>query len=245
MHARLQPLPVSNDPLRLNPLLNRAQLAEQFRLRGRIHIGDVLTTASADRVHHCLQNETRYVLCTNIGGTVRALRDLTASERQAYTITAWQEVGIKGFQFLYETHRISLAGEPYADSQHYLSRVFAFLNGPEFLGFARDITGIGEIEFTDAQATVYRNGHFLTAHDDDVAGSKRVVAYVFGFTPVWRPEWGGLLEFVNSSGEAEAGYLPGFNSLKLFHVPMSYCVSVVAPYALAPRHSITGWLRAR
>ena len=101
MYARLQSLPVSNDPLRLNPLLNRAQLAEQFRLRGRIQIGDVLTAAPADRVHHCLQNETRYVLCSNIGGTVRALQDLTASERQACTIAAWQEVGIKGFQFLY------------------------------------------------------------------------------------------------------------------------------------------------
>jgi Rps23 Pro-64 3,4-dihydroxylase Tpa1-like proline 4-hydroxylase len=121
----------------------------------------------------------------------------------------------------------------------------AFLNSEEFLGFTRDITGIEAIEFGDAQATLYRSGHFLTAHDDNVPGTKRLAAYVMSFTPVWRPEWGGLLEFVDHTSQVDAGYVPGFNTLKLFRVPMTHYVSMVAPFATGSRYSITGWLRAR
>ena len=245
MNAVVLPRTVPDDRVQLNPHLNSRALAEAFRLHGRIHIGDILIRSCADRLHHCLRYETRYNLCTNIGGTVRSLEDLTAEERHACTVAAWRETGIREFRFAYEEHRISLNGEPYPDLRHHLAAAFAFLNGGEFLAFAREITGIARIDFADAQATVYRNGHFLTAHGDDVPGSNRVAAYVLGFTPVWRPEWGGLLEFPGTSGTIESAYLPGFNTLKLFRVPMSHYVSVVAPYAQAPRHSVTGWLRAR
>jgi SM-20-related protein len=245
MYTAVQPLQASNDPPRLNPGLNRAALADEFRAHGRINIADVLTRASCDRLHHCLRDEIHYRLCTIIGGRVRSLENLSPEERHTCSIAAWREVGIRGFQFLYDMHLISSAGEPYADSRHYFAQLVRFLNGPEFLGFAREITGIVNFEFADAQATLYRSGHFLTAHDDDVPKTKRVLAYVLGFTPVWRPEWGGLLEFVNRTGHVDAGFLPGLNTLKLFRVPMSHYVSVVAPYAQAGRYSITGWLRAR
>jgi Rps23 Pro-64 3,4-dihydroxylase Tpa1-like proline 4-hydroxylase len=237
--------PVSNPGPQLNSVLDRAALAAEFRQRGRIQIRDVLTKSSADRLYLCLQREISYALYTNIGGMARALRDLSPEERHTCIVAAWREVGTREFKFAYDTHLVSFAGEPYSDSRHYLAQTAAFLNGPEFLAFAREVTGIGAIEFADAQATRYGSGHFLTAHNDNVAGSNRLVAYVLGFTPTWRPEWGGLLEFLDGNGEIETGYLPGFNTLKLFSVPMSHHVSMVAPYAQGLRHSITGWLRAR
>lgn len=245
MDAAIQLPQVRHDAPELNPALDREALARQFREQGRIHITDILTRLSADRLHFCLKQEIRYKLCTNIGGTARALENLSAEERHACSVAAWREVGIERFQFLFDMHLVSFAGEPYPDSRHYLANLVAFLNGPDFLGFAREITGTDAIAFADAQATLYRNGHFLTAHDDNVPNARRLVAYVFGFTPVWRPEWGGLLEFPGTIGTIESAYLPGFNTLKLFRVQMSHYVSVVAPYAQAPRHSITGWLRAR
>ena len=62
-------------------------------------------------------------------------------------------------------------------------RFFEFLNSEPFLAFARAVTGVSEIAFADAQATLYRSGDFLSVHDDNVAGKKRYAAYVFNFTP--------------------------------------------------------------
>jgi Rps23 Pro-64 3,4-dihydroxylase Tpa1-like proline 4-hydroxylase len=39
------------------------------------------------------------------------------------------------------------------------------------------------------------------------------------------------------------GLSPRFNALHLFKVPQRHSVSLVAPFAGAPRLSITGWLR--
>ena len=75
--------------------------------------------------------------------------------------------------------------------------------------------------------------------------ANRLAAYVLSLTPRWRAEWGGLLEFIGADGHIAAGYVPNFNSLRLFRVPINHHVSCVAPFAMAGRYSITGWLRAR
>jgi SM-20-related protein len=229
----------------LNLRLDRAVLKREFDRAGRIHIRNILTEASAERVHRCLKDETAYDLCLNIGGSARTLRHVTPQERQRYAVAAWREVGAVGFRFLFDMHVLTLHGEPYADPGHYWAKFVGFLNGAEFLALARELTGLEGIEFADAQATVYRSGDFLTAHDDNVPGAHRLIAYVLGFTPLWRPEWGGLLEFLDTSSEVETSYVPGFNTLKLFRVPMPHYVSMVAPSAQSGRYSVTGWLRAR
>jgi len=169
----------------------------------------------------------------------------TPEQQQDYAQTAWREVGLDRFQFLFDQHALSLHGEPYPDSTHYWAGIVAFLNSPQFLWFARDLTGMADIAFTDAQATRYRAGHFLPAHDDNTSGTNRLAAYVLSFTSAWRPKWGGLLEFLDDASQVEAGFVPSFNALKLFRVPMTHYVSIVAPYATVGRYSITGWLRAR
>ena len=109
----------------------------------------------------------------------------------------------------------------------------------------RDVTGEDRIAFADAQATAYAPGDFLTGHDDAVGGKKRLAAYVFGLTPVWRVEWGGLLLFHGSDGDVDAGLAPRFNTLNVFAVPQTHSVSMVTREAPSRRYSITGWLRAR
>jgi Rps23 Pro-64 3,4-dihydroxylase Tpa1-like proline 4-hydroxylase len=123
-------------------------------------------------------------------------------------------------------------------------RVQEFLNSREFLEFARDVTGMGDIAFADAQATLFRPGHFLTQHDDEVEGKNRRAAYVLSFTRRWRPDWGGILEFIDSDGHVAEGYTPRFNALNLIRVPQRHAVSYVVPWAVEGRYSITGWLRA-
>jgi SM-20-related protein len=63
-------------------------------------------------------------------------------------------------------------------------------------------------------------------------------------TPRWRIDWGGALLFTDRAGHVSEGYLPTFNALNILAVPQSHLVGIVAPFAGAPRLSITGWFRS-
>jgi Rps23 Pro-64 3,4-dihydroxylase Tpa1-like proline 4-hydroxylase len=121
----------------------------------------------------------------------------------------------------------------------------SFMSSPDVVALLRRITDKPAIAFADAQATAYGPGHFLTAHDDEIAGKERHAAYVFNLTPVWRVDWGGLLLFHGVDGHIDRGFAPSFNALNIFAVPQPHSVSMVAPYAANRRYSITGWLRGR
>ena len=118
----------------------------------------------------------------------------------------------------------------------------ALMCEPATLEIMRRITGARDVTFADAQGTAYHPGDFLAGHDDDVAGKQRRAAYVLGLCPAWRLEWGGLLLF--DRGVELDGMVPGFDRLTLFGVPQRHSVSMVAPFAAAPRYAVTGWLRA-
>ena len=74
-------------------------------------------------------------------------------------------------------------------------------------------------------------------------GKDRIAAYVFGMTPRWRPEWGGLLLFHGENEASVSGNVPRYNTLDLFKVPQRHSVSIVTPAAPTRRYAITGWLR--
>ena len=119
---------------------------------------------------------------------------------------------------------------------------YRFLNSENFLKFVTNISGFENVEFADAQATCYESGHFLTSHDDQVAGKNRLAAYVFNLSPSWNPDWGGNLLFYNND-RIEDAFVPTFNSLSLFTVGAPHAVSMLTPFSVKPRLSITGWLR--
>ena len=128
--------------------------------------------------------------------------------------------------------------------ESFFGALFEFLNGSEFLDTIRAVTGDAQIAFADAQATRFDPGHFLTCHDDAIAGKNRRVAFVLSLSPSWRPDWGGALQFFDPAGNVEEAFTPTYNALSLFGVPMDHSVGVVAPFAGAPRYSISGWLRS-
>ena len=72
---------------------------------------------------------------------------------------------------------------------------------------------------------------------------ERRAAYTLGLTRDWRTDWGGQLLFHDEAGDVPRGLMPRFNVLTLFKTPQWHTVATVAPYAGAPRLSITGWLR--
>ncbi|MBX7248764.1 MAG: 2OG-Fe(II) oxygenase [Caulobacteraceae bacterium] len=242
----LQPVP---SWLTLNPALEPLALAQRFAERGRIHVRNLLTRDAANRIHASLSKEGRWARSTIFRGepgdfdleVLRALAPGEAAARRADLA----ERARSGFQYEFDNYRLSAAMLAGDRSGWVYESVFDFVNGPDFLGFVRVVTGDDRIVFADAQATRYRAGHFLTTHDDDKPGQDRLFAFVLNFTPVWRPDWGGLLAFIDADGHIEEAWKPTFNALNIFRVPTSHAVTEVASYVQAERLSITGWLRSR
>lgn len=113
------------------------------------------------------------------------------------------------------------------------------------LDAVKALSNVMDIKQVDAQATRYEPGDFLTVHTDDHdARFTRRVAYVYSSCPDWKPDWGGLLQFHDKNSAITDTFVPEFNSLTLFTAPQTHSVSIIAPFAGAVRHSITGWFTA-
>jgi Rps23 Pro-64 3,4-dihydroxylase Tpa1-like proline 4-hydroxylase len=226
-----------------------AASAAEYAREGRVHLPALLAGDGAGRLHHHLASELSWTLVFNHGDKLYELDAAQRAQLDARQLSdlvrAAQNTGRDRFQYLYENVRVADAAAARAADPALLARFADFLNAPPFLDFARRLTGRPDITFADAQATCYREGHFLTTHDDAVDGKNRVAAYVVGLTPAWRAEWGGLLQFEEGSGRVFEGWLPRFNTLNLLRVPQRHFVSCVTPLAGsgAARYSITGWLR--
>jgi len=233
---------------RINPRLDANQLHADFQARGRIHIPDFLVLDDAERLLQFLKNSTAWHLVLNSGSKVFELdretqAALTPEQRSQLEQAAHAEARY-GFQYCYETIRVADAQSERAASGTLLDEFAQFLSSPSALAFLKTVVGDDSISFADAQGTAYGPGHFLTAHDDAVAGKNRRAAFVFNLSQDWSFDWGGLLAFhERGSGRGEV-MVPCFNAINLFAVPQLHSVTMVTPFAPRRRYSVTGWLRS-
>lgn len=214
----------------------------------RAHIPEFLRASDAAALRQALVDLPRWNTVTRSGGRhldldAAGLGALGPNDQIRFQ-SAVHSQAQKSFQYLFDNYPIADAYYGGTIVSAELARLFEFLNSAETIGFVREITGIADISFADAQATRYRPGHFLTEHDDAVDGKNRCAAFVLNLTPEWRADWGGLLMFIGADGHVEQAYTPKFNALNIFTVPQRHCVSVVAPFAPAVRYSVTGWFRS-
>lgn len=234
--------------LQLNPDIDIDACRRRYVERGRALIADLLAGNGAKRILTCLEMEKRWDLVTDSGGKHvhfnAAETERLPADAQAKLLSVVHRQAATGFQYLYASYPVSDVFHGGGAPGHFLNEVFVFLNSAPVLDLVRAITGDDEIGHADAHATRYGRGHFLTEHDDSRAGADRRAAYVLGLTPKWRPDWGGLTLFTGEDGGVDEAFPPGFNSLLLFRVPQPHAVSVVAPFAPAPRFAITGWMQA-
>jgi SM-20-related protein len=222
------------------------QLARDFSRNGHVRIRDLLTADTAVNLHTGLRTRQDWHQLINAGDKIFELDRETRAAMSAEQTTSLEDAIIagarSGFQYRYETIRVPDPSPERTRSDDPVAKFAAWLSSKEPADLLRRITGKGDIAFADAQATAYSPGDFLTGHDDDVAGKNRRAAYVFGLTPEWRTEWGGLLLFHHE--DRIEGQVPAFNCLDLLAVPQLHSVSQVTQSAAYRRYSITGWLRA-
>jgi hypothetical protein len=233
---------------RLNPDLDVAALARAFAADRRVRVQELLDREAVIELYRWLiDNDGWWQLVNMPEGIVeldRAERAGMSAEEHAALEERVQEGARFGFQYRYEGLRVPADAGEMGEGDDPLARFAELMSSGPMLDFLRAVTGSAEVAFTDGQATAYGPGDFLTGHDDDVAGKNRIAAYVFGMTPQWRPEWGGLLLFHGQGDSQVSGVVPRFNTLDLFAVPQQHSVSLVTPAAPTRRYAITGWLRS-
>ena len=233
--------------LGINPRLDLDAIRGVFTRSGRAHVADCLELEGARELHRALVESKDWQLSlSNFGKHLDLTEDqlqLLPTPQQVLLVERMNQTARTDFQYvfnnipIYDLHLAGRLRDPV------LVRAVEFINSAEFLEFARRATGFEQIAYADAQATLYRPGHFLTAHDDGVSGKNRLAAYVLSLTERWRTDWGGILQFIDRDGHVAEGYTPTFNSLNLLRVPQTHSVSYVTPAAAVGRYSITGGLR--
>ncbi len=142
------------------------RLAARYRNRNRIQIRDVLQQRAADDLYAILTRTTPWVLAyhaAGVGGVLapEQMRAMRPEERARVTADVYEKAR-SAFGYLYQAN---LMADRYArkeDPDHPLHRVLEFINGPDFMGLVRAVSGIDTIAKADAQATLYLPGHFLT-----------------------------------------------------------------------------------
>lgn len=233
--------------LSLNRALDIEAFAEAYAEHGVVQIPDLFEPESAAHIETILRTLPWRLICQdetrkNVILTPAQLRAMSGKELDAL------EAGIRrraadNFGYTYLTYPMIEAMLARWDPGHPIHAVTQLLNSPSFVSLARTITGCESILKTDAQASNFQPGHFLTRHIDDGLKRERKAAYTLGFTRKWEPDWGGLLMFLDERLDVTRALMPRFNTLTVFDGLRVHSVSAVAPFAPAPRLSIVGWFR--
>jgi SM-20-related protein len=242
--------------LQLNPELDTAKIAAEFRSKRRVRIDNVLEAGSAEAIFDCLRHYTAWELCYS-GANGEPMRvshqDFIQMDADELTSlgTEVHKRGGSSYQYIYKClPMVDAITVGRVTEKSMLYDIATFLNSAPFMQFARDVTADNRLVKLDPHANLYEPSHFKNLHDDmriDRSARDRSIrhyAIVLGFTKNWSVNWGGNMSFYPAPNpiSAESSY-PGFNTIEIFEVPALHRVSMVMPFAAKGRYTIAGWLR--
>lgn len=234
---------------KLSPDLDVDALAAAYAANKRGQVRKIFPADVAEHLHDVLASEVPWELTYFDGQrdryiSIEKLKAMSPQERMAFGQERMQ-LAQRGFAYAYNTFKFHEAFQEGTFPDHPLRAFDAFLNSDEVLGFARAYIGDPEINGAGGHATWFGPGHYLNIHTDKIGGVDRRAAFVFNFTKLWNPDWGGELKFfADGATRVEEAFLPSFNVLNVFTVPKPHSVGFVTPFAGGPRLAITGWFYA-
>jgi hypothetical protein len=227
----------------LNRSLDLKALRKAFAQDGRIRVRNALDPAIANAVADDMAKLPFQLFCaTGSGVAVIDPAEMVGWDRgrQAELQRTLMHAASRAEGFAYFGFRMTETWKTGAPDTA-LGRFYAELGSKKTLEAICTITDSSSFDNVFAQATDYRPGHYLTRHLDDPKGEHRKFAFVWGFTRIWDPDWGGLLQFFDNEGQPTTSLSPGFNTLDLFDVRHVHSVTLVTPWALNPRLAVSGW----
>lgn len=236
--------------LELSSMHDLDRLAEQFKLRRKVHIAELLNPTAAQALYHCLDRQISWsTQLISQGEVCEAAAIAPGEQRSAESEMRLNQLAYENAQhgnvgYIYDVCPLAISdlSIPSEEAIH-PNEFLKFINSDTFIRFIRQITGIATLAYADAQATRLRAGHFTTFHyssGPDKNNSARRLNYVFYLTPEWKAEWGGLLEFRGEQGFMVESHVPCFNCFDLFRFPHGHWISMVSPIASGPSYLISG-----
>lgn len=229
------------------PQLNVTDLQQQFQSQGRINISGVWQGDAPQQLAACLATQTAFNSAFYVDNRFQSVPDDKLRQMEPTQARQLQQKilqnAAQGVGFLYGQHLVDRpAPQPTADL---LKQAYAQISSKDTFAFIEAVTGVRNIVYASMQATRYIPGNFLTRHNDVVEAEGRLIAYVFGLTSHWHPDWGGLLQFFTPDGKPTQVWTPTINNLVLFEVTQPHAVTYVTPFAQFPRYALTGWFRSK
>jgi Rps23 Pro-64 3,4-dihydroxylase Tpa1-like proline 4-hydroxylase len=233
--------------LRLNPALDPRSIAKAYARDRFVQIPNIFEAEVANALEAIVASLPWRVVCQDDSerDIVLTQEQFTAmsTEERARLNAGVRERAARNIGFVHHVYPMISARLENWDPGHPIHALTDFLNSPPFFEFARTLISCPGLTKTDALATRYGPGHFLTRHVDDGERKERRAAYTLGFTRKWEPDWGGLLAFIDDDFNISRAFLPRFNALTVFDGLKIHSVTAVSPFTPLPRYSVVGWFR--
>lgn len=128
----------------------------------------------------------------------------------------------------------------YGGSDSGLKTLSDFLSSPAFLDFVRKATGLTSVTRADALAAPAKKSQAPKTPADLVNGAQAIGGYSLTLSQKWRPDWGGVLAFLDHDGNIAEGYAPAFNALNLFAMPQRHMTTQLSSFAGLDYLSVVG-----
>jgi hypothetical protein len=125
------------------------------------------------------------------------------------------------------------------DNEHPLRKISDEINSKHFFELISNITGF-EVSKSISFATRFCSGDFLGLSPGNIFKGK--LGFFLNFTPDWLVHWGGSLAiFEENCEQITEAYIPRFNCLYLFELPLLHSILPVSFYTQEPRYEIAGY----
>lgn len=128
----------------------------------------------------------------------------------------------------------------YGGSDAGLKQLSDFLSSSSFLDFVRKSTGVSGISRTDALAAPAKRSQAPKTAADLPNSASAIAGYSLTLSQKWRPDWGGVLAFLDDDGNIAEGYAPAFNALNLFAMPQRHMATQLSSFAALDCLSVVG-----
>jgi len=212
-----------------------------FEKERKVNISSFFKTEIAEILYNHIVHEKNWILATGIDKNKYEKLSTPLNEKINNLQIKNVNTAFGKDQFTYIFYR-SMNNNP--KNMSYIEfLVRKTFSSQSFIDLLNRITNLQLTQLTTLFLSKYKAGNFLSPHSDKGNGK---LAFVFNLTKQWKPQYGGLLHFMNHDRtQIIETIVPHFNQLFLFHVPeetgISHFVSTVAPNVKTSRYAITGW----